>query len=81
MVAALPTFESGSFSEREKAALRYAEQMYADHHAVDDARWTALRVHFSDDELLELTWAIAEFIALGKAIYVLGVPYGGADPG
>jgi hypothetical protein len=28
-------------------------------------------------ELLELTWVLAEFIALRKVIYVLGIPYGG----
>jgi alkylhydroperoxidase family enzyme len=76
-VAALPAYEAGPFSEREKAALRYADRMYHDHHEVDDALWAELRAHFTDDELLELSWAIAEFIALGKIIYVLGVPYGG----
>jgi alkylhydroperoxidase family enzyme len=51
--------------------------MYVDHHTVDDALWEALRAQFSEDEVLELSWAIAEFIALGKIIYVLGMPYGG----
>ena len=46
------------------------------HHKVDDALWADLRGQFSDDETLELSWAIAEFIALGKIIYVLDVPYG-----
>ena len=50
--------------------------MYVDHHTVDDALWQELRAHLSDDEILELSWAIAEFIALGKIIYVLGVPFG-----
>jgi alkylhydroperoxidase family enzyme len=77
LVAALPDYERGPFSEREKVALRYADRMYSDHHEVDDALWTELRAQFSDDEILELSWAIAEFIALGKIIYVLGVPYGG----
>lgn len=77
LVAALADYEAGPFSEREKAALRYADRMYVDHHEVDDALWAQLRTHFGDDELLELSWAIAEFIALGKLIYVLGVPHGG----
>ena len=29
------------------------------------------------EELLELTWMLAEFIALAKVIYVLGIQYGG----
>lgn len=77
LVAALRDYERGPFSEREKAALRYADQLYADHHAVDDALWGDLGAHFSEDELLELTWVLAEFIALGKVIYVLGIQYGG----
>jgi len=77
LVAALADYEAGPFTEREKAALRYADRMYVDHHTVDDALWGALRAQFSEDEVLELSWAIAEFIALGKIIYVLGMPYGG----
>ena len=76
LVAALRDFERGPFSEREKAALRYADRLFADHHAVDDALWEDLRGRFAEDELLELTWVLAEFIALGKVIYVLGVQYG-----
>jgi alkylhydroperoxidase family enzyme len=77
LVAALGDYEHGPFSEREKAALRYADQLFADHHAVDDALWDDLRGLFSEEELLELTWVLAEFIALGKVIYVLGIQYGG----
>ena len=77
LVAALDDYEHGPFSDREKAALRYADQLYLDHHAVDRARWDELSRHFSEDELLELTWVLAEFIALGKVIYVLGIQYGG----
>src|SRR5215813_3780503 len=76
LVAALRDYERGPFSEREKAALRYADRLFADHHAVDDALWEDLRGRFAEDELLELTWVLAEFIALGKVIYVLGVQYG-----
>ena len=76
VVAALANYEAGPFSEREKVALRYADQMYFDHHKVDDGLFGQLRAHFNEDEVLELSWAIGEFISLGKIIYVLGVPYG-----
>ena len=77
LVAAIRDYESGPFSDREKAALRYADRLFADHHAVDGALWDDLRSRFTDDELLELTWVLAEFIALGKVIYVLGIRHGG----
>ena len=76
LVAALADYEHGPFTEREKVALKYADQMYFDHHKVDDALFAELRTRFSEDEIFELSWAIAELIALGKIIYVLGVPYG-----
>lgn len=80
LVTALGDYESGPFTDREKVALRYADRMYEDHHKVDDALWADLRSQYSDDEALELSWAIAEFIALGKIIHVLGVPYGHTHP-
>jgi alkylhydroperoxidase family enzyme len=80
LVAALDDYQRGPFTDREKVALRYADCMYEDHHKVDDALWKDLRSQFSDDEALELSWAIAEFIALGKIIYVLDVPYGHTHP-
>ena len=77
LVAALRDYDRGPFSDREKAALRYADRLFRDHHAVDDALWAELRARFTEDELLELTWVLVEFIALGKLIYVLGIRYGG----
>lgn len=81
LVAALPDYEHGPFSEREKAALRFAEQMYHDHHKVTDALWAGVREHFTQDEALELSWAIAEFIALGKIIKLVDLPFGAEAPG
>lgn len=76
VVAALAHYETGPFSEREKVALRYADQMYFDHHKIDHAFFAELERHFTHDEILELSWVTGEFISLGKIIYVLGVPYG-----
>lgn len=77
LVAALADYESGPFSAREKAALRYADRLFFDHHRVDDALWSELSDLFTEEERLELTWALSEFIGLGKVMYVLGVQYGG----
>ena len=79
LVDALSDYERGAFTEREKVAFRYADQMYADHHEVTDELFAQVRAHFSPDETLELTWAIAEFIALGKVISVMGLPYGSGE--
>ena len=77
LVAALADYERGPFSAREKGALRYADRLFFDHHRVDDALWQELGDVFSEEERLELTWVLSEFIGLGKVMYVLGVQYGG----
>ena len=77
LVAALADYERGPFSAREKAALRYADRLFFNHHRVDDALWEELGDLFSEEERLELTWVLSEFIGLGKVMYVLGVQYGG----
>jgi len=84
LVTALTDYEAGPFGEREKTALRYADRMYFDHHKMDDALFAEVRGRFTEDETLELTRVIAEFIALGKVIHVMQLPYGeseGASPG
>ncbi|MBI3968481.1 MAG: hypothetical protein HY329_22835 [Chloroflexi bacterium] len=50
------------------------------HHRIDDAAFAVLREHFDEAEIVELSWVIAEFIALGKLIYVFQVPYGAPTP-
>lgn len=51
--------ESGLFTERERAALDYAEAMTAACDTIDAPRVDALRQHFSDDEITALTAWIA----------------------
>lgn len=46
---------SDGFSPAERAALAYAEAMTATPSAVDDAAFAALRAHFSDEAIVELT--------------------------
>ena len=53
--------EVGLYSQRERAALNWAETMtrLADHHVDRDADFAALKGQFSDQEIVELTWTIA----------------------
>jgi len=76
LVEALADYEAGPFSARERVALRLADRMYEDHHRVDDALWGAVVAEFGEPGALELTWVTAEFISLGKLIYILDIPYG-----
>ena len=51
--------DSVLFSEREKAALTYAEEVSKTPVRVSDAVFARLREHFSDEQIVELTATIA----------------------
>ena len=55
---------SGEYAElppREGLAVELAERMAMDPHSITDEFWTSLKTQFSDDELVELTFASAIF--------------------
>ena len=68
MVAGLRDFEQGSYSPREKLALRFAELMALDHHRVDDQFFEGLRQQFTDPEIFELGMITGQVIGYGRLI-------------
>jgi len=48
-------FENGPFSEEEKAALAYAQQLTLDARGVDDALFARLRAHYDEGEIVEIS--------------------------
>jgi AhpD family alkylhydroperoxidase len=72
---ALPRFEKSTlFSEREKAALRYAEAATRSDLHVDAALVSGLRQHFDDQAIVELAALIAYQNMSSKFNAALGVP-------
>lgn len=61
----------GSFSPREKAAIRLAELMAENHHAFDDGTMRELRAQFSEKEILELMMMTGQYIGFGRMLAVL----------
>lgn len=62
-INSLPTWrETGLYSARERVALNWAEVMtrLSDNHGSRDADFDALKGQFSDQEIVELTWTIAQ---------------------
>lgn len=58
-LAALAEYRtSPEFSERERAALEYAEQITRDEEEVSDACFARLREHFSEADVVELTFIV-----------------------
>ena len=65
----------GLFTERELAALDLAEALWHDAGGAgaDAKLMPRLRTHFSDGELVELVWAIGQYIGLGKMVAFFGL--------
>lgn len=74
---ALPHYAtSDRFSEREKAALRYVEELNTTRRACDES-FAALRRHLSEREIVELTW----LNAVGNYLNLQAKPLGLAPEG
>lgn len=58
--------EAADLSDAEKAALSYADLSAIDHFSIDDAAFDALRLHFTEAEIVELGVFIAFFIGFGR---------------
>lgn len=74
-IAELDTRPPGLYTAREIAALDLAQALWQDAGGagVNNELMQHLRTQFSDGELVELTWAIGQFIGLGKMIAFFGI--------
>jgi AhpD family alkylhydroperoxidase len=75
----LEDFEAGRFSDREKAALNYTDEIYMDNITWDYQRvspevYDRLTANFAEAEIVELTWAISVAIEYGRNFTSWGVP-------
>ena len=72
--------ESALFSEKERAALQWAETLtrLADHH-VSDADYAAVRTHFDEEELVALTHVINTINTWNRLNAAFATPAGGMD--
>ncbi|MGI8492126.1 MAG: carboxymuconolactone decarboxylase family protein [Acidimicrobiales bacterium] len=62
-IAAITSYQvSDLFSPAERAVLAYTDALALDGGRVDDAVFEALRLHLSDEEILELTYITAMYI-------------------
>ena len=64
--------DSPLFSEAEKCALRYADQMFLDPNKVDAALYAELKTHFSEAQIMELGSFIAFHYGMQVFMRTLG---------
>jgi 4-carboxymuconolactone decarboxylase len=70
----LPRFRSTAlFSDEEKTALEYAEEMTRTPVEVSEDLFARLRTHFSDDQIVELTASIAYENFRARFDHALGI--------
>jgi alkylhydroperoxidase family enzyme len=65
-------YDAAGFSDAEKAAIRFAELLAANHTAIDQALMDELLAHYDERQVLELGWAAASFIGFGRLIHAFG---------
>ena len=73
-IANYDSYESGPFTEKEKAGFRYADLLHVSGHAIDDAAFAALRKHFSSQEIIELTAVASAFEFFTRINTALRIP-------
>ena len=73
-VEAVDSYESGPFTEKDKAGFRYADKLHTSTHAIDDAAYAAVKEHFTDKEIIELTAVAAAFEFFPRFVSALEVP-------
>ncbi|RDI24323.1 AhpD family alkylhydroperoxidase [Pseudacidovorax intermedius] len=69
------------YTERERAALAWAEALtrLPDGHAGHDEVFDHLRAHFSEQEIVELSWAIAQINAWNRMAVGMSAPVPAQD--
>ena len=65
--------QEADLTDRQKAALRWADRCISEPAPPDDAEVASMREHFADDEIVELTLAAGLFVGFSKALVVLGL--------
>jgi alkylhydroperoxidase family enzyme len=58
--------EAPNLTERERAALRYADLLASNHLAISDATFDDLRLHFTEPEIVELCAHAAHCLGFGR---------------
>lgn len=73
--------ETGLYSARERAALDWAETLtrLAEGHGHHDACFDALKNQFSDQEIVELSWAVAQINAWNRMAVGMRAPVAEKD--
>lgn len=65
--------EAADLTDAERVALEFAERFATDHLSITDELFDRLRRHFSDGELMELSFRVASFVGFGRMTAILDI--------
>jgi AhpD family alkylhydroperoxidase len=63
--------DEGTYTERERLAIEFAERFALDHRSLDDMFFARLREHFTDPEILDLGICVGNWVGFGRLTMVL----------
>lgn len=63
----------GGFTPAEQAALHFTERLYVDHQHIDDELFDELRQFYTEEQIVELGWAVVSYMGFGKLIHAFGI--------
>ena len=61
------------YTDAERVAIEYTEKFAIDHKRLDDAFFTRMREHFSDEEILEISVCVGNWLMMGRITMVMDV--------
>ncbi len=62
-----------AFTDAEKAALHFTERLFVDHQNIDDALFDELRQFYTEEQIVELGWAVVSYMGFGRLIHAFGI--------
>lgn len=73
-IDAVDSYETGPFTDMEKAGFRFADLLHSSAQAIDDPAYAAIKLHYSDAQIIELTAVAAAFEFFPRFVSALQVP-------
>ncbi len=70
-VAEWQTYEG--YTDAERLAIEYTEKFATDHKKLDDAFFARMHEHFSDEEILEISVCVGNWLMMGRIVMIMDV--------
>jgi alkylhydroperoxidase family enzyme len=72
-VAKVSIWSDQDFTDAEKAALHYTERLFVDHANIDQELFDELLEFYSEEQVVELGWAVVSYLGFGRLIHTFGL--------